>query len=155
MSEQVVEPDAAATVEPVDEPLGEPGLKALKAERERAAAAEKALADRDAKLKEYEDRDKSEEQKAQEERERLAREIADLTIAKTRAEIAASTAVPSDFLGGPKSGSSEDIQSFAEALIAWRGDVPTPRGPVIPGQGNQPELAPEGEAAAFARALGI
>lgn len=156
----VVTPDKAAdaaTVDVVDkdEPLGEGGLKALKAERERAAAAEKALAERDAKLLEYENRDKSEEQKAQEERDRLSKEIADLTTAKTRAEVAASSAVPTEILAGPKSGSVEDIQAFADTLTAWRGDVPAARGPVVPGQGKAPVIAAGSKVEAFAQALDI
>lgn len=42
-----VEPVSGATPEPVEQ-LGEGGIKALKAERERAATAEKALAEREA-----------------------------------------------------------------------------------------------------------
>lgn len=159
MSDEVTPEKAAdaATVDVVekDEPLGEGGLKALRAEREKAAAAEKARSDLEAKLREYEDRDKSEEQKSQEERDRLSKEIADLTTAKTRAEVAAASAVPTEILAGPKSGSVEDIQAFADALTAWRGDVPAARGPVVPGQGKTPDIAPGSKVEAFAQALGI
>jgi hypothetical protein len=48
-----------------DEPLGEGGLRALQSEREARKAAEKAAADAAARIKEFEDRDKSELQKAQ------------------------------------------------------------------------------------------
>lgn len=150
-----VEPEEPAKGEPVEneEPLGEGGIKALKAEREARAAAEKREQEIAARLKEYEDRDKSEEQKAQEERDRLAKEIEALTAGKTRAEVAAASSVPVEILTGPKSGSSEDVQAFADALIAWRGEAP--RGPVVPGQGKSPEHAPNSKVDAFAEALGI
>src|SRR5690606_1931871 len=66
-----------------DEPLGAPGLAALRSEREARAAAEKAAADALAKVKEFEDRDKSEAQKQQEALEKAQRELAELTVAKT------------------------------------------------------------------------
>lgn len=136
-----------------DAPLGEPGKKALVAERE-ARAAEKARADElAAKLKEIEDRDKSEEQKRQEERDRLAREVADLTAAKTRAEVSASTAVPLEILSGPKSTSSDDLAAFAALLTTWRGDAP--KGPVLPNQSKTPERKADSKIDAFAQALGI
>ncbi|MBB4935657.1 hypothetical protein F4561_006566 [Lipingzhangella halophila] len=49
-----------------EEPLGEGGKKALQAEREARKAAEKAAAEAAARIKEFEDRDKSELQRAQE-----------------------------------------------------------------------------------------
>lgn len=51
--------------QPPDEPLGEGGLRALQAEREARKTAEKAAADAAARIKEFEDRDKTELQKAQ------------------------------------------------------------------------------------------
>lgn len=49
---------------PEDEKLGEPGLKALSSEREARKNAERELADLRTKLQEFEDRDKTEAQKA-------------------------------------------------------------------------------------------
>ena len=57
--------------------LGEGGLKALQAERDARKAAEKALAEREARLKELEDADKSEEQKRQERLEALEKSEAE------------------------------------------------------------------------------
>ena len=145
-----VEPATGAEVEKQDEPLGEPGLKALKAERERAAAAVKQAQELEAKLREYEDRDKSAEEKAQERLAEAERRAAEVELRATRAEVAAATQVPVEVLAGPKSGSAEDVQAFADALIAWRGEVPAPRGPVIPGQGNTPSSVSTSPAAAFA-----
>lgn len=113
-----VEPEGAKP----DEPLKEPGLAALKAERERANAAEKAVKDALAKVREFEDRDKTESQKQQEALEQAQRELAELTVAKTRAEVANTKQIPTELLAGPASGSAEDLESFADALIAFRGE---------------------------------
>lgn len=143
MSEEVtptepVEPATGDAVE-VDEPLGEGGVKALKAEREARAAAEKLAAEREARLKEYEDRDKSEEEKTQERVAAAERRAVELELKAARAEVAATSGVPIEVLAGPKSGSAEDIQAYADSLIDWRGEVPVSKGPVIPGQGKAPE----------------
>ena len=63
---ETVEPETvepAPVVEPTDELLGEAGKKALIKEREAAKAAEKRAADAEARIKEFEDRDKSDAQK--------------------------------------------------------------------------------------------
>ena len=147
------EPDEGATPEVTDEPLGENGLKALQAERERAKALEQ-------KLKEIEDRDKSAEEKAQERLAEAERRAAEVELRATRAEVAAAKSVPVDVLTGPKSGALEDVQAFADALLAWRGEAPQPRGPVIPGQGMTPDRADlplngDGLEEAINKALGI
>lgn len=149
--------DEGATPATPDEPLGEPGKKALEAERKARAAAEKALAEREAKLKEIEDRDKSEEQKRQEERDRLAREVEELTAAKTRAEVSAATSVPIDVLSGPASNSPSDLTAYAELLTAWRGEQ-QPQRMVVPAEGKQPSSLPlngDGIENALKNALGI
>lgn len=152
-----VEPAEGATPDPAQE-LGEGGKKALEAERKARAAAEKLAAEREAKLREYEDRDKTEEQRRQEEKERLERELSELTVAKTRAEISASTSIPVGILAGPASGSPEDIQSYADMLAAWRGEQqPAAQEYSIPAAGKRPELALNGDGleAALKHALGI
>jgi hypothetical protein len=55
--------DPPADPPKLDDALGEPGKKALAEERAARKAAEKALAEREAKLKEFEDRDKTEAEK--------------------------------------------------------------------------------------------
>lgn len=155
MSDEVsTEPVEGATPEPVE--LGEGGKKALEAERKARAAAEKLAAEREAKLREYEDRDKSEEQKRQEERDRLARELAELTLAKNRAEVSASSSVPVDVLAGPASESADDILAFAQKLIAWRGEQSPPR-LHVPTEGAQTNIALNGDGieSALKSALGI
>src|SRR5690554_6527968 len=83
--EPIVEPEGAKP----DEPLGAPGLAALKSEREAKAAAEKRAAAAEARIKEFEDRDKSETEKQAEALAAAKAELAELTVAKTRAEVAA------------------------------------------------------------------
>lgn len=153
-----IEPASGATPEPVEQ-LGEGGIKALKAERERAAAAEKALAEREAKLKEYEDREKTEEQKTLERIAAAEARAAELELKATRAEVAAASGVPVDLLSRA-SGSAEDIQSFADALIAWRGvqGSAVEQEYSIPAAGHRPEalaLNGDGIESALKKALGI
>lgn len=160
--------DAPVVAEPVegttpvaDEALGEGGIKALKAERERAAAAEKLAAERELKLKEYEDREKSEEQKTQERIAAAEKRAAELELRVVRASVAEASSVPSEILAGPASGSVEDVQAFADALIAWRGDPqpePTAQEYSIPAAGRRPEalaLNGDGIESALKKALGI
>ena len=136
-----------------DEPLGAPGLAALRSEREARAAAEKAAADALAKVKEFEDRDKSESQKQQEALEKAQRELAELTVAKTRAEVAAAKGVPADLLTG---GTQEELEASADALIAFRGEAaaPSPFPKADPSQGAKGEHAGGTNADRFASFLG-
>lgn len=149
MSEQTVEnentaeqaPEVEAATAKPDEPLGAGGIKALQAERDAREAAEKAAADALARVKEFEDRDKSEEQKRAEEAERLRAEIADLTRAKTLAEVANSAGVPAEILAGPKSGSAEDVEAYAASLSKWRGTQERVKSaPVVPTIGQTPRV---------------
>ena len=120
-----------------DEPLGAPGLAALQSEREARSVAEKAAKDALARVKEFEDRDKSESQKQQEALEQAQRELAELTVAKTRAEVANTKGVPAEILAGPASNSDEDLTKFADALIAFKGEAQNLR-LFIPNEGNSP-----------------
>lgn len=117
-----------------DEPLGAPGLAALQSERQRADAAEKAAKDLAAKVQAFEDRDKSDAQKQQEALERTQKELAELTVAKTRAEVAAAKGVPVALLTGS---TQEDIEKAADALIAFKGEQPKQK-LIIPSEGKAP-----------------
>ncbi|PVE94998.1 hypothetical protein [Microbacterium sp. TPD7012] len=160
MADETTAVETQESATDTDEALGEGGLKALKAERERAAAAEKLASEREAKLKEYEDRDKSEEQKTLDRIAAAEKRAQDLELTANRATVAATTSVPMDVLAGPKSGSQEDIQAFADALIAWRGEPVQEQGEreySIPAAGRRPELALNGDGieSALKSALGI
>lgn len=142
---------------PEEQPLGTPGLAALKSEREAKAAAEKRAAEAEARVKEFEDREKTEAQRQQEALDKAQKELAELTVAKTRAEIAATAGVPVDLLMGS---TPEEIQASADRLKAWRGQQPADSEPqrfVIPGEGGQPSIPLNGDGleAALKQALGI
>lgn len=145
--EPTPEPNAEQQGATPDEPLGEGGLKALNAEREARAAAEKAAKDALARVKEFEDRDKSEAQKQQEALERAQKELAELTVAKTRAEVAAAKGVPAALLNGS---TQEELEASADALIAFKGEQPKQK-LIIPNEGGSPSSRSTGSTAdAFA-----
>lgn len=134
MSDAPAPPAADAPVVPetsvtptADAPLGEPGLAALKAEREAHAAAVK-------KLKEYEDRDKTDAEKQAEETETLRRENAELKSGALRATVAATKGVPVNLLSGS---TQQELEASADALIAFRGEQPS-NPLVVPKEGNSP-----------------
>jgi len=99
-----------------DETLGEPGKKALVAERNLRAAAEAEKAALAARVKELEDRDKSEADKAAERLADAQRRTVELEARATRAEISSETKIPVELLAGPKSTSPEDLKAFADAI---------------------------------------
>jgi predicted Zn-dependent protease len=146
MSDEPTESDKAPETTPdegttPDEELGEQGKKALEAERAARKAAENDKKVRAAKVKELEDRDKTETEKAAERLSEAEKRATAVEARATRAEIAAATSVPTDILAGPESTSSEHIQAFAEKVIAYvtEASKKNPNGPVIPGQGKQPD----------------
>lgn len=76
----------------------------------------KAKAD---KYDELEQSTKTEAQKQQEALQKAQRELTELTVAKTRAEVAAAKGVPASLLAGS---TAEEIEAAADALIAFRGE---------------------------------
>ena len=142
-----------------DEPLGAPGLKALQAERDRATAAEKAVADALAKVKEYEDRDKTEAEKAAERLAASEEAAADAQIELARYKVAAEKGVDAELLTGNDEAA---MRVAADKLLAWRGDpkpaVPKPD----PAQGARPgvsdidaEIAEAQKARDFVRVISL
>lgn len=117
-----------------EEPLGEPGLAALKSERAARAAAEKAAADALAKVKAFEDAQKTEAQKQADRLAEIERENAELKSAKTRAEVAAAKGVPAALLSGS---TQEELEASADALIAFKGEV-QPQRLHVPNEGKTP-----------------
>lgn len=156
---EVAEPTEIATQDATssEEQLGEAGISALKSEREARKAAEKERAELATRIKELEDRDKSESEKQKEELAEARAQLADLTAAKTRAEVASTKGIPSGLLAGPASGSEEDLTAFADALIAFRGEQKaSPASPAV-GRVNPQSLALNGDGIenALRTALGI
>lgn len=112
-SEQV---EAKPVAEP--KPLGENGEKALKAERDARRTAERALAERDARLKELEDRDKSEEEKRTERLAKAERERDDIRSELIRERIARRHKIDDDDLDLLGSGTEEEIEARAKKIAA-------------------------------------
>lgn len=135
----------APEVAKTDEPLGEPGLAALKSERAARAAAEKAAADALAKVKAYEDAQKTESEKQAERLAEIERENAELKSAKTRAEVAAAKGVPAALLTGS---TQEELEASADALIAFKGDQTQKL--IVPNEGKSPGSSATSTAEAFA-----
>jgi len=136
MSETVTDPVVETPDVPVetvtttdDAPLGAPGLAALKAEREAHAAAV-------AKLKEYEDRDKTEAEKLAERAAAAEKRAAELEVKALRAEVAAAKGIPVALLSG---GTQEELEAHADALLNFRGGQGG-KGPHAPNEGTSPTV---------------
>lgn len=105
-----------------DEPLGEPGIKALKSERLRAAQAKKRADALEARLKEIEDAEKSELERAQEriaelEKTNQAYE-AEKTRAQMRTNVLASKNVPSEWADFVTGDSEDEMNQAADRILA-------------------------------------
>lgn len=105
-----------------DEPLGEPGMKALKSERLRATQAKKRADALEARLKEIEDAEKTELQRAQEriaelEKTNQAYE-AEKTRAQMRASVLASKNVPSEWADFVTGDSEDEMNQAADRILA-------------------------------------
>lgn len=114
-------PPSADEVED-DEPLGEPGIKALKSERLRAAQAKKRAEAAEARLKEIEDAEKTELERAQEriaelEKANQAYE-AEKTRAQMRASVLASKNVPSEWADFVTGDSEDEMNQAADKILA-------------------------------------
>lgn len=131
--------DAPVTppAEPVvktESPLGEAGLAALKAEREARTAAEK-------RLKEFEDRDKTEAERTAERLAAAERRATELEGKALRAEVAAAKGVPLSLLNGS---TQAELEASADALIQFRGEKPAPS-LLVPKEGTSPRPAPSSD----------
>jgi len=120
-----------------DEVLGDAGKKALTAERLARAEAERQLAEARAQLKEISDKDKTEAELAAERLAEAEKRATEVEARANRAEVAATSGIPVEVLAGPKSSSAEDITAFAEIVSAFASKGA--KGPIIQGQGKQPE----------------
>lgn len=115
--------------ESTDEPLGEAGKQALVKERQAAKAAEKRAADAEARIKEFEDRDKSDAQKLQEERDAAVTERDTLRTQTLRRDVADEkglTAAQAKRLVGS---TREELEADADDIIATFPVAPTPTPP--------------------------
>lgn len=123
-----------------DEPLGEPGIKALKSERLRAEQAQKRAKAAEARLKEIEDAEKTELEKAQEriaelEKTNQAYE-AEKTRAQMRASVLASKNVPSEWADFVTGDSEDEMNKAADRILANLSSAD--QGPVLRPTSGQP-----------------
>lgn len=122
-----------------DEQLGESGKKALQREREARKAADKARTEAEAKVKEFEDRDKSEQQKANERAEEAEKAAEQAKAEALRYRIAAKNEISDEDAEIFLTGTDEDtLTKQAERLVALRGEQAAPRTPKPdPSQGSR------------------
>ena len=112
--------------------------------RENEARA-KANADAAKRHKEIEDRDLSELQKAQRDREEALNRLQEVEREAVRNRVALTKGLPADIAATLSGSNEEELAAHADRLLAWRSNVPptTPR--PDPGQGPRP-TTPEAEA---------
>lgn len=136
MAEDTATPEAPTPEAPADQPkpeapatdaLGDAGKKALDAERRDKRAAEKRAAELEARLKEFEDRDKSESQRLAERADAAEKQLQEITLRALRLEVAAekglSPAQAKRLVGTTR----EELESDADELMeTFKAPEPTP-----------------------------
>lgn len=114
--------------------------------------AAKANEDAAKRLAAFEESQKTEAQKLQEERDQAKADLATERAARLRAEVAASKGIPASLLSGS---TQEELEASADALIEFKGEVQPPR-LHVPGEGSIPiALNGDGLESALKQALGI
>lgn len=149
------DPQTAPTLDPAPDPA--PDTKPTETvdywkrmSRENEARA-KANADAAKRLKEIEDRDLSELQKAQRDRDELAAKYADLERNALRSTVALAKGLPPE-VAAILAGSNEDeLNAHADALLAWRGATPPSSPRPDPGQGPRPSTPQAEEEALYSQ----
>ena len=129
-----------------DEALGEPGKRALTAEREARRTAERQLAEAAAKLKEIEDANLSEIEKAKRDADEARAQLAALQREGARSRIALEKGVPSDLIEFIVGDNEEQMAAKADLLMSrlnsapstptpdfTQGAAPAPSRPTAPG----------------------
>lgn len=113
------DPPATAQVEDKQpDDLGEAGKKALAAERAAKKAAEKQASEFAARLKEYEDRDKTEAQKLADRAEAAEKRAAALELAAMRSQAAMAAGLPADLVERLRGETPEALAEDAAALAS-------------------------------------
>jgi hypothetical protein len=149
----VVEPvGATPPVVPAEEPLGAPGLRALQAERDRAAAAETALAAANAKVAQFEQANQTDL-----EREKARADAAETALAtertqRMRLQAATDHGIPAAHLILLTATDEAGLKAQAEQVAALVGAQPPaviPPAP-LPGQGTPPAAPATGSVSAGA-----
>ncbi len=155
MPDAITEPTTETTAtgdaqgDPAD--LGDAGKKALTAEREARKAAEKAAAEALARIKEFEDAQKSEAEKAADAL-RTAQETATQSAAKAlRYEVAAEKGLPLEAAARLTGSTREELLADADVLKTLIGNAPAPRPDLTQAsaRGSAAATGPEAEFAQF------
>lgn len=97
-----------------------------------------------AKFEQWENDQKTEAQKLQDERDQAQSELAAERAARIRAEVAASKGVPAELLSGS---TQADLEAAADALIAFRGEQAKPSAAPFIENTNKTDTAPNFDAA--------
>lgn len=137
-----------AAVSDAQETLGDAGKRALDAERELKRAAERAQKNTKkeldaalAKLKEIEDREKSELQLAQEAADVYARQAAEATSKLLRHEVAAEKGLTGDALALLTGSTREELEAKADSILAIIENSKPKGGPHVPEEGKTPDAS--------------
>lgn len=127
-----------------DDQLGDPGKKALAAERDRAKKAEKEAAELRAKVKEFEDRDKSESEKAAERLAKAETAAAEASAKLLRLEVASEKGLTPAQAKRLQGATREELEADADELLAsFPAATGQPKAPVPdPSQGSKGDPKP-------------
>lgn len=145
----------AADAARADEKLGEPGLKALQAERDARAAAEKRATDAEAKIQAAEDAKLSDIQRANKERDDKAAESAKLLTTVARLTALADWPVPKEYqdlvTGTDEASFLASAKKISELYARAEGKAPKPA--PVPGSGGRSEGGSAGSSLSSGRDL--
>jgi len=136
MSEEVTqEPEAVPDVPkddapaPDDQTLGEPGLKALQAERQARREAERLLAEQQAKVTEFEAAGKTELERVTDRAAKAEQALKDATMQLARERVARRVGLPEKFIDRLRGDTEEELEDDATSLLE---DLPAREGPTTP-----------------------
>lgn len=151
---QPVEPTEGATEQPTstaEDNLGDAGKRALTAERDARKAAERELSEARARLKEIEDANLSEIQKAQRDAEEARSQLASLQLESARSRVALEKGVPSDLIEFITGDTAEEMAAKADVLMSRLNSTPsTPKPDFAQGASGAPAPATRPGAETFA-----
>lgn len=111
-------PADAGVVEPATQETGEGALKALKAERDARKQAEKSSAELAARLKAFEDANKTDLERAQAAAAEAAAELVTLRTENTRNAVAIAKGVPADLIPFLTGDTEADMAAKADLLMS-------------------------------------
>lgn len=144
-------PEQPPTTEHPAEPKPTETVDFWKRQARENEARAKANADAAKRLKEIEDRDLSELQKAQRDREEALTRLQEVEREAIRNRVALTKGLPAEIAATLSGSSEEELAAHADRLLAWRSNQtpPTPR--PDPGQGPRPSSPAQDEDAEYAR----